>query len=97
MWWTVVIVEFKYVIIMALKDLFHNPRYISLDSNDQVYVTDYKVNEGISVFIEDDHFIKKINCNEPWAICLTPDDYIITTKGDCSSLTVFSPTHQLIT
>ena len=50
------------------------------------------------MFSEDGHFIKKINCNNPYAICLTPDDYIITgTGGDRSSLTVFSPTHQLIT
>jgi len=74
---------------------FQYPCYIALDSSDQVYVTDCSDNGGIIVFSEDGRFIKKINCNNPWAICLTPDDYIITDDGD--SLTVFSSTHQLIT
>ncbi|XP_065902828.1 E3 ubiquitin-protein ligase TRIM71-like [Dysidea avara] len=74
---------------------FQDPRYISLDSSDQVYVTDYGSSGGIIVFSEDGHFIKKINCNYPYAICLTPDDYIIT-DDDRNTLTVFSPTHQLI-
>ena len=74
---------------------FQDPRYIALDSSDQVYVTDCSSSGGIIVFSEDGHFIKKINCNSPWAICLTPDDYIITSDGHI--LTVFSPTHQLIT
>jgi len=60
-------------------------------------VTDCSDNGGIIVFSEDGHFIKKINCNYPFAIRLTPDDYIITIGNDCNSLTVFSPTHQLIT
>jgi len=76
---------------------FQDPRYIAVDSSDQVYVTDFSDDGGIIVFSEDGHFIKKINCNKPWAICLTPDDYVITTEGDGNSLTVFSPTHQLIT
>jgi len=75
---------------------FQSLCYIALDSSDQVYVTDYD-GGGIIVCSEDGHFIKKINCNKPWAICLTPDDYVITTEGDGKSLTVFSPTHQLIT
>ena len=74
---------------------FQDPRYISLDSSDQVYVTDYGSSGGIIVFSEDGHFIKKINCNYPYAICLTPDDYIIS-SDDRNTLTVFSPTHQLI-
>ena len=75
---------------------FQYPHYIALDSSDQVYVTDSSFSSGgIIVFSEDGHFIKKINCNEPHAICLTPDDYIITDPDDI--LTVFSPTHQLIT
>jgi len=74
---------------------FQSPRYIALDSSDQVYVTDQSDNGGIIVFTEDGHFIKKISYNKPFAICLTPDDYIITSDGN--SLTVFSPTHQLIT
>ena len=74
---------------------FQDPRYIALDSSDQVYVTDYG-GGGLIVFSEDGHFIKKINCDKPFAICLTPDDYIITSDGK-SLLTVFSPTHQLIT
>ena len=74
---------------------FQDPCYIALDSSDQVYVTDNDSSGGIIVFSEDGHFIKKINCNEPHSICLTPDDYIITNDDD--TLTVFSPTHQLIT
>jgi len=70
------------------------PCYIALDSSDQVYVTDYCDGGGIFVFSEDGHFIKKINCNYSWDICLTPDDHIITRHD--SSLTVFSPTHHLI-
>ena len=72
---------------------FQYPRYIALDSSDQVYVTDWSSDRGITVFSDDGQFIKKITCNSPWFICLTPDDYIITNCDD--SLTVFSPTHQL--
>ena len=78
---------------------FQNPRCIALDSSDQVYVTDrgdvFSNNGGIVVFSDDGQFITKINCNSPFTICLTPDDCIIT--RDCNTLTVFSPTHQLIT
>ena len=48
---------------------FQDPRYIAVDSSDQVYVTDIGENDddhggtGISVFSEDGHFIKRINCN----------------------------------
>ena len=72
---------------------FQHPHYISLDSSDQVYVTDYD-RGGVLVFSEDGYFIKKINCNNPYVICHTPDDYIITDDGD--SLIVFNPTHQFI-
>ena len=74
---------------------FQSPCYIALDSSDQVYVTDNASGGGISVFSEDGHFIKKIDCNSPFAICLTPDDCIIT--NDVNHLIVFSPSHQLIT
>ena len=82
---------------------FKDPCYIAVDSSDQVYVTDHDsgncceddyVDAGISVFSEDSHFIKKIKCNNPLAICIPPDDYVIS---DCDDvLTVFSPTHELI-
>ena len=79
----------------------HNPGqfqgamcYIAVDSSDQVYVTDWCDDGGINVFSEDGHFIKKINCNEPLAIGIAPDDYIITHPNGV--LTVFSPTHELI-
>jgi len=71
------------------------PCYIAVDSSDQVYVTDNRVN-GIIVFSEDGHFIKKINCSRPYPICITPDDYIITEVNDNHALTVFSPTHEFI-
>ena len=73
---------------------FQNPRYVAVDSSDQVYVTDYSNDGGISVFSEDGHFIKRINCNRPFAIGIAPDDYIITDPNDV--LTIFSPTHELI-
>ena len=73
---------------------FQDPHYIAVDSSDRVYVTDWCDNGGICVFSEDGHFIKKINCNQPWAIGIAPDDYIITDPNDV--LTVFSPTHELI-
>ena len=74
---------------------FQSPCYVALDSSDQVYVTDNASNGGISMFSEEGHFIKKIYCISPFAICLTPDDCIVTSDVNC--LTVFSPTHQLIT
>ena len=74
---------------------FQNPRYIAVDSSDQVYVPDWCYDGGISVFSEDGHFIKKINCSKPYAIGIAPDDYIITDQDD-NFLTVFSPTHELV-
>ena len=75
---------------------FQNPRYIAVDSSDQVYVTDQCNDGGISVFSEDGHFIKRINCNNPHAICIAPDDHIIARVNDNHSITVFSPTHEYI-
>ena len=75
---------------------FQNPCYIAVDSSDQVYVTDYSDDGGISVFSEDGHFIKRINCNNPYAICIAPDDHIIARVNDNTSITVFSPTHECI-
>ena len=74
---------------------FQCPRYVAVDSSDQVYVTDCD-DGGIRVFSEDGHFIKKINCNKPFAISITPDDYIITHDDNNNVLTIFSPTHELI-
>ena len=76
---------------------FQCPRYIAIDSSDQVYVTDSSSGGGITIFCEDGHFIKKINCSSSFAICLTPDDYIISNDHANHFLKVFSPTHQLIT
>ena len=75
---------------------FQDSRYIAVDSSDQVYVTDYSKDGGISVFSEDGHFIKRINCNYPYAICIAPDDHIIARVNDNNSITVFSPTHECI-
>ena len=75
---------------------FQDPRYIAVDSSDQVYVTDYtNDDDGINVFSEDGHFIKRINCKKPFAICIAPDDHIIARVNN--SITVFSPTHECIT
>ena len=84
---------------------FKNPCSIAVDSSDRVYVTDHDADNyceddyddaggGISVFSENGHFIKKINCNNPYIICISPDDYIISDPNDC--LNVFNPTHDLI-
>ena len=78
---------------------FQIPRYIAVDSSDQVYVTDCSYNDdgGISVFSEDGHFIKRINCNNAYVICIAPDDHIIAKiVVDDDSITVFSPTHECI-
>ena len=75
---------------------FQDPRYIAVDSSDQVYVTDYGFDGGISVFSEDGHFIKRINCKKPYPICIAPDDHIITEVDNNNSITVFSPTHECI-
>ena len=72
-------------------------RYIAVDSSDRLYVTDSICDDGgISVFSEDGHFVKKISCNQPFAIGIAPDDYIITDDHDRDILTVFSPTHELV-
>ena len=76
---------------------FQNPHYIAVDSSDQVYVTDFSNDGygGISVFSEDGHFIKRINCNNPLAIYIAPDDHIIASVN-INNITVFSPTHECI-
>ena len=73
---------------------FKEPRYIAVDSSDQVYVTDFSDDGGISVFREDGHFINRIPCNTPFAICIAPDDYTITEVNKNDVLTVLSPTHK---
>ena len=75
---------------------FEQPCYIAVDSSDQVYVTDYRCEGGVSsVFSEDGHFVKRIDCKNPYAICIAPDDYMITDVVN-DVLAVFSPTHELI-
>ena len=74
---------------------FNNPRYIAVNSSDKVFVTDHSDNGGISVFSQLGKFAMKINCNNPFAICIAPDDHIITDVKDV--LTVFSPTYEQIT
>ena len=74
---------------------FQSPHCIAVDSSDRVYVTDFS-DGGISVFSEDGHFIKRINCNNPYAICIAPDDYIIARVNYDDSIAVFSPTHECI-
>ena len=75
---------------------FQGAYYIAVDSSDQVYVTNWRDDGGISVFSEDGHFIKKINCSKPYAIGIAPDDYIIIDDHGNHFLTVFSPTHELV-
>ena len=75
---------------------FESPCNIAMDSSDQVYVTDCCDDGGICVFSEDGYFIKKINCNKPFAIAIAPDDYIISHDDVSHILTIFSPTHELI-
>ena len=75
---------------------FQVPYCIAVDSSDQVYVTDLSKDSGISVFSENGHFIKRINCNCPYAVCIAPDDHIIARAHDNDSITVFSPTPECI-
>ena len=88
---------------------FQSPHNIAVDSSDQVYVTDSGDHDydddddddddyggGISVFSEDGHVIKRINCNSPFAICIAPDDHIIIEVSNNNSITVFSPAHECI-
>ena len=76
---------------------FKEPRYIAMDSSDQVYVTDCCTDAGgIIVFSKDGNFIKKIYCNEPFSICISPDEYIITDDHHNDVLTILSPTHELV-
>ena len=75
---------------------FQSPCYIAVDSSDQVYVTDYSDDGGINVFSGDGHFIKRINCKLPYAICIAPDDHIIARVNEHYSITVFNPTHECI-
>ena len=75
---------------------FQDPHNIAVDSSDRVYVPDWCDDGGINVFSEDGYFIKKINCNKPYAIGIAPDDYIITDDHSNHFLTVFNPTHELV-
>ena len=75
---------------------FWNPCYIAVDNSDQVYVTDFTSGGGINLYSEDGHFIKKIYCENSCAICIAPDDRILTTVRCRDSLTVFSSTHEVI-
>ena len=75
---------------------FQSPRYIAVDSSDQVYVTDQYDDGGIKVFSEDGHFIKRISYKRPFVICIAPDDHILATGYDHYSVNVFSPTHGYI-
>ena len=76
---------------------FKDPHDIAVDSSDQVYVTDCcTYGGGISVFSKDGNFMKKINCSNPFAICISPDGYIITDDHYNNVLIVFSPTHELV-
>ena len=88
---------FKFGSIGHNSGQFQIPRYIAVDSSDQVYVTDFSDDGGISVFSEDGHFIKRINYNNPYTICIAPDDHIIVSvNNNTNSITVFSPTHECI-
>ena len=73
---------------------FQDPRYIALDSKDQVYVSD-RIN-GVIQFSKDGHYIRKLYCDRPVAISVTPDDYIITSDDQKHCLVIFNPSHQLI-
>jgi len=75
---------------------FMKLRYIAIDSSDLVYATDqWSHCSGISVFSEHGNFIRKVKCNHPFAIFVSPDDYILTDDNNYS-LVVYSPTHQMI-
>jgi len=72
---------------------FSYAAYVAVDGRDLVYVTDYK-NDCINVFADDDDghgFLGKINCNAPWPIAFTPDDYMLVADYKNDHIYVFSP------
>ena len=72
------------------------PNYIAIDSNDRVYVTNGSSHANIYVYGEDGDYISNIICPNTLAICIAPDDFIITSSLNDDTLTVFSPTHEQI-
>ena len=73
------------------------PRCIALDTSDQVYVTDQSGSGGIVMFSEAGKFITKIDRHKPYAICLTPGEYILTNDHSDNCFIVFDPAQKEIT
>ena len=78
---------------------FIDPRYIALDSSNNIYVTDSDDCSGhgfgIYVFNERGSFIREIKCKEPFPIAIGLDDYIMVDASECynnyQSVIVFPP------
>ena len=72
---------------------FEYPVRIAIDADNRVLVSDYD-GDYISLFSHTGSFISRIRWYRPYSITVSPDGHIIT---DCYDLiTVWSPTHQLI-
>jgi len=74
---------------------FQLPVRIAIDSDNKVFVSDYGGNH-ISLFSHTGSFIRRITCNIPLAITVSPDGHIIA-GWDCGrNINVWSPTLELI-
>jgi len=74
---------------------FQWPVGIAIDSDNKVFVSDL-TGDHISVFSHTGSFVSRITCNSPWSITVSPDGHIITDGDGGTSITIWSPTHQLI-
>ena len=73
----------KNVFLFKFDFKFCGPEYIAVDSNDRLYVTDDDGLQGfeIKVFSENGCFIKSMDSLGSCAICIAPDDHIITSAS----------------
>ena len=75
---------------------FQYPVRIAIDPNNNVLVTDCDAN-CIHLFSHNGQFIQIIKSYRPYAITISPTDYLITGHhGDDYKIRVWSPTYQLI-
>lgn len=75
---------------------FGFPVRIACDSKNGVLVSDY-VNNRISQFSCNGDFIRAITCCKPWAITVTPDEYLITSHDRANKvICIWDPYYQQI-
>jgi len=74
---------------------FQYPVRIAIDTDNKVLVSDWHDNH-ISVFSHTGSFISRITCDSPYAITVTTDGHIINSCDHGTSITIWSPSHQLV-